>query len=215
MIEDIAVIGENQKVSSVGRRMREPVAIGAVGHALNVGAVGTNAPDLHAASAAGVEVDPRSIRRPVRPVVAAFALRQSPLFAAFDRDRIDIEDLITNTAIGQCAAIRRPAVPVGREVGGDKPRSAARSRQQVDRRLAELGLVADRNRAAIRRNAVVIVAEMGKAGFDLDRLRAVEGQPVKPAVAIDDEISPVRRPIRRLDSRSVCQTTRVSAVTMS
>ncbi|MOA00676.1 hypothetical protein D3C78_1200490 [compost metagenome] len=141
MVENVAVIGDEHHLVSLRRRVRKPVAIGAVGDALDGGAIHPHAPDLHQSGAAGIEIDPRTVRRIIRPVIATFAMGQPRLDAAFYIHGVDIEDLIANAAIGEALPVRRPAMPVGGKVFRHQPWRAAHRGHEIDGALAEFHLV--------------------------------------------------------------------------
>ncbi len=120
--------------------------------------------------------------------------------AGFDVHGIDIENLIPDPAIGEAFAVRRPTVPVGRQVPRHQFRRAADGWKQIDRALAELDLVGNGIERTVGRDAVVVVALNRKAGVYLIG-RDVSGkrQAVEHAIAVEQQILPIWRPVRRFE----------------
>ncbi|PHJ93607.1 hypothetical protein VF09_37305, partial [Nostoc linckia z9] len=136
MARYIRVIGEKQDLAPIGRRMREPVAVSIGGQPLQIAAISAHPPDLHGAGAAGVEVNPLTVRRIIRAVIVPLAVRQPPLGSAFGRDRVDIESAVAFAAVGKLCPVRRPAVPVAWHVGRYLARLIIPVTKHVDAGLA-------------------------------------------------------------------------------
>src|SRR4030095_4436505 len=91
-------------------------------------------------------------------------------------------------------------MPIGRTPLGDSLRCATRNRQRVNPRLAvALRLVANDERGAVRRNAVVVVATRGQACVNPLRLSTRDRDAKKAALAVEDKRQAVTRPIWRFD----------------
>src|SRR5690606_1696493 len=170
-----------------------------MGHLLDAAAVGANAPELHRSAPVGIEPYPFPVRCVIRSVIMTATVGEACLFTAGGSDSVDVHVAIACGRVGQRLAVGRPAVPPRGYVFRNPPRHAAIDGQRVDAGLPGFGLVADDERGAVGRDAVVVVAGRGKAGVDALRFRAAcKIDPPDQAVAVENEKYPVARPVWRL-----------------
>src|ERR1035441_2342186 len=114
MAGDVLLIREEDHRLAIRRDVGEPVVEAVEGDLLLGAAVGVHAPDLHAAAALGVEVDVLAIGRIFGTIVEALGSSEASLFTSAYRDGVDVELAVTLGTVGECLAVGRPTMPIGR-----------------------------------------------------------------------------------------------------
>ncbi len=162
------VIGEKDHPFPVRRNVRKPV-VGLIRQNLFLlASVRLHAPDLHPPRALGVEIDELAVRRIFGAVIQSRCGGEADFLPAGYRNRIDIEVAVALPRKRDRLSIRRPSMPVRRRVLGNLPRRSASERRDKDgREMVRAGLIAERDRLAIRRDAVIVIAMIlrGKSGL--------------------------------------------------
>ena len=148
------------------------------------GAAGASSATTYIESAAGAAAGGRT---GLASVVTAL------LFAACERNAIDVEVVAALGAVGQPLAIGGEAVEVTGNVVGHLPGLSPRGRHDVD--------VARRNGEppTIRRDAVIVVDAAHGSGFDLIQLGAVKREAPQFPGRVHEQVLAVRRPVWSLE----------------
>jgi hypothetical protein len=156
--------------------------------------------------ALGVEVDVSAVGGIFWSVIEAGGGSEAGFFAAGDGKGIDVE--VVNSVLqalageGDGFAVGRPAVPVRRAVRGDLAGSAAGDGNDVDAGFVIVWrCVADGERLAVGRDAVVVVAVRLRRGGNERRFAAIKSEPVERSILIEDEELAVSGPVGRLKVR--------------